>query len=462
MRMACARAAQLEGPYEVNPEISSDEDFGLAQGNRLQGQSGPPFHVTPGNPAARGHMSLHQGGIVSTPAGAWWGFAMMDANSVGRLTCLSPVTWQDGWPYFGLPGNLRRTPRTWVKPDTGAVSSPSAPFERSDDFAGPRLKPVWQWNHLPDDTRWSLTDRPGFLRLRPLAAPDFWHARDSLTQRAVGPASTATVLLDGAGLQAGDVAGLAVLNLPYAWIGVRHRADGFALEQFNQLTGQTSRAPLAGPRAWLRVSCDFLRETAAFSASPDGKNFRPLGGEFTLVFQLKTFQGARFALFAFNDAGAPGGRADFADFAVTQPHPQGLMRPIPYGRSIALTLHGRPLAVGVQAGAIRAVPEVAAGRFTVIDGGLGRVRLRAYDGRLLTVTTANGQTRATLSGEVSAPAATAFQWIENVYGDMMLLSLATDRYLRIDPATGVVTADHPGPAPDRRDGSCFDWNDNNP
>ena len=31
---------------------------------------------------------------------------MMDYNSVGRLTCLSPITWQDGWPYFGLPGNL--------------------------------------------------------------------------------------------------------------------------------------------------------------------------------------------------------------------------------------------------------------------------------------------------------------------------------------------------------------------
>ena len=45
-----------------------------------------------------GRMSMHQGGIVQTPAGEWWGFSMMDHNSVGRLTCLSPVTWQDGWP----------------------------------------------------------------------------------------------------------------------------------------------------------------------------------------------------------------------------------------------------------------------------------------------------------------------------------------------------------------------------
>jgi xylan 1,4-beta-xylosidase len=36
---------------------------------------------------------------------------MMDANAVGRLLGLSPVTWKDGWPLFGLPGNLKRTPR---------------------------------------------------------------------------------------------------------------------------------------------------------------------------------------------------------------------------------------------------------------------------------------------------------------------------------------------------------------
>ena len=62
--------------------------------------------ITPPDSASRGQMSLHQGGIVDTPSGEWWGVSMMDANSVGRLTALSPVTWQNGWPYFGLEGNL--------------------------------------------------------------------------------------------------------------------------------------------------------------------------------------------------------------------------------------------------------------------------------------------------------------------------------------------------------------------
>lgn len=42
------------------------------------------------------------------------------------------------WPYFGLPGNLERTPRVWTKPNTGTNQPPTAPFKRDDDFHGPR------------------------------------------------------------------------------------------------------------------------------------------------------------------------------------------------------------------------------------------------------------------------------------------------------------------------------------
>ncbi len=452
MRMACARAGKPEGPYEVERAISTDEDFGLAEGKRMWKTAGPPFEVKPGNSASRGRMSLHQGGIVDTPTGEWWGFSMMDFNSVGRLTCLSPVTWQDGWPYFGLPGNLRRTPRTWVKPAGGSTSIPAAPYERDDDFSGPKLKAIWQWNHVPDDTRWSLAERPGFLRLHALPAADFWHARNTLTQRAVGPQSTPTALLDASGMKPGDCAGLALLNFPYAWIGVRCGADGVTIEQFNQLTGKTSRAPLTGRRVWLRAPCDFLRDMATFSYSTDGKIFQPLGGEFDLPFQLKTFQGVRYALFDFNDASTLGGYADFDEFSVDELHPHGLMRPIPYGLPVTLTAHDYETALGVKDGALSATPAAAASQFTVLDGGLGRVALRAGDGRLISV---EHNKVALTRGEQSK--ATTFQWIENVYGDLVLLSLSTNRYLRIDPVSGAITADHAGPAPGRRDGSCFDW-----
>jgi beta-xylosidase len=152
--------------------ISQEESLGIGQGYRPQGRGRtPPFTTAPPNLSQRLDLDLHQGGIVETEKGEWWGFSMQDHNSVGRLTSLSPVTWQNGWPYFGLPGNLRRTPSIWVKPDTGHVEPISSPYDRGDDFSGPKLGMVWQWNHVPDDTKWSLTERPGCLRLHSLPQP---------------------------------------------------------------------------------------------------------------------------------------------------------------------------------------------------------------------------------------------------------------------------------------------------
>ena len=55
-----------------------------------------------------------------------------------------------------------------------------------------------------------------------------------------------------------------------------------------------------------------------------------------MIFQLKTFQGVRYSLFHYNDRGAPGGCADFDRFTVAEPHPRGLMQPIPLGRTVSL------------------------------------------------------------------------------------------------------------------------------
>jgi hypothetical protein len=259
-------------------------------------------------------------------------------------------------------------------------------------------------------------------------------------------------VLDASGLKSGDVAGLALLNLPYAWIGVRREDDGFVVEQFNQATGATSRAPLSRPRVWLRAQCDFLTEQATFAFSADGEKFRPIGETFTMVFQLKTFQGVRYSLFAFNAAGAPGGSADFDRFTVDEPNPRGLMRPIPLGRAITLTAHALDAGLGVKDGAAALVSAANGARFTVLDRGLGRVALRADDGRLFSV----DHNRVTLT-RAEPTAAETFQWIENVYGDLLLLSLATNRYVHLDSATGAITADQAGPAPSRDDGTCLTW-----
>lgn len=437
MRMPAARADRPEGPYQVNPAISADEDFGLNEGNRLDSTKVPPFKVIPANKVPAGRVALHQGGVIQTPLGEWWGFSMMDYNSVGRLLALSPVTWKDGWPYFGLPGNLGRTPRTWSKPKTAFPSAPRAPYRRSDDFSGSALLPIWQWNHVPVDGRWSLSERPGFLRLHGLPATSLWDAKNTLTQRAIGPQSTVTVALDPDGLRDGDVAGLALFNKPYAWLGVEQTPEGRRLALFDELKQATTRLPLPAGRVWLRAACDFISEKAVFSYSTDGKLFTPVGPEWNMVFQGVTFQGIRYSLFNFNTAGADGGVADFDAVDIDEPHPHGLMRPIPYGQTIALS-HPRP--------------SWLSARFAVRDMGLGRVALRR-NGRYVTV-----DEHAGVRLQAGKPAAAqSFQWIETPDGDLVLMSLRTHRFLRVDPATGKTTADSPGPTADGSDGSRFHW-----
>jgi len=49
-----------------------------------------------------------------------------------------------------------------------------------------------------------------------------------------------------------------------------------------------------------------------------------------------------------------------------------------------------------------------------------------------------------------------FQWMETLYGDVVLMSLATNRYLFVEP-DGQVTANSRGPEPDPNDGTVLRW-----
>jgi beta-xylosidase len=449
-RMPAARADHVLGPYEVNRAISLHEDFGMASSKRT-GTPKPPFEFWGPDPAAKHSLALHQGGIIHTPEGEWWGFSMMDFNSIGRLLSLSPITWKDGWPYFGLPGNLTRTPRTWVKPKTATPQPVRVPYRRSDDFSAARLQPIWQWNHVPVDGKWSLSERPGFLRLHALPANSFYDARDTLTQRAIGPMSTPTVLLDAANLKPGDTAGLGLLNLPYATLGVERGTDGLNVVFYDQRRDQSARVKMTGTRVWLRADCDYLIERARFSYSFDGISFTPIGDEVVLFYQTFTFQGVRYGLFSYNSTGAEGGFADFDSIDINQRHPRGRMRPIPYGRSIRLASFHATTGLAASGGSLT---SVAPTRFEIVNRGLGRVALRS-GGRYVTV--GKGGKVTLVAGQPDT--AQNFQWIETPTGELVLMSLATNRFLRIDPQSRDIRADSPGPMPDDSDGARFIWSE---
>jgi hypothetical protein len=205
------------------------------------------------------------------------------------------------------------------------------------------------------------------------------------------------------------------------------------------------------------VHCDFDTDTARFSYRTDGAQFKFIGEELKLPFQLKTFQGVRYALFHYNRGGNPGGQADFDSFVVDEPRARGLTKPVPYGSYISV----QDLSTGNQLAVVGGTAQAVVGAdqptpWRVVDRGRGRVALQTASGEYLSV---KGSGKA---GEVSLISGKpgdreTFQWIDLQRGDTLLLSLATHRYLVAPKTPGPIAADHPGPAPDRKDGSCFQW-----
>jgi xylan 1,4-beta-xylosidase len=475
-RMQCARADNILGPYETRV-IATNETLGTQRGWLLNPiglgmkvpEPGATFRMSEPGGNQLGAVPMHQGGIVDLPNGDWWGFSMLDFRSVGRTTALSPVTWHDGWPYFGLPGNLGRSPRTWTKPAVTAKIEPQAPYERSDDFSDPTLQPIWQWNHNPVDAKWSLAEKHGALRLHTLPASQFLWAKNTLTQRAIGPVSVATAELDASGLQPGDYAGLALLNMPFATIGVASTDAGFVLRFYDQMKNETLEQPLGSPRVWLRATGDYDEDFAQLRWSTDGESFTDIGGVIRLPYQLKTFQGTRIALFAFNTAGREGGHADFESFRVDEPLADRSQN-IPLGKVVTFTNLGNGSIVwanphgmlhSAQPGSQQA--NGVGARFRVHDRGEGRVALEALNGTGFVTVVGLG-----LSSDVrlikAESAESLFMW-QDMFRDRqcMLLSMKTNRFVGIDPTTGEpYGAGWPGSSPNRKNGTVLVWTEAGP
>jgi len=389
-RTLCSRSKSIWGPYETCV-ITADETFGYhaAPMTQIKGRIMPdnhPVSIAPADPRKTAASNIHQGGIVSTPDGQWWALLMMDFHSIGRTVTLAPVTWKDGWPMVGLEGNPGRAPRTWLKPSTpgAATATIHAPYERNENFDGKTLGRVWQWNHNPDDKMWSLTG--GKLKLRTMPADQLMWARNTLTQRAIGPVSVTTVELDVRNLKDGDVAGLGNINVPCSWVGIVKDGDRTILRRFEQVKNDTLdlSVDLADGKIWLRLNGDFDNDKASYAYSTDGVDFKTLGDEMILSYQLITFQGARPSLFAFNKNGKNGGYALFDNFTVDEPKADRTGY-IPFGKSFriinlatGLPMHATDHGLVHDTGADVDNPQT---RFSVVDRGNGKVLLQCADGR---------------------------------------------------------------------------------
>ena len=470
-RTLCSRSKNIWGPYETRV-ITADETFGYAGVGRTKvpktekyriGSDGAKFSIIPASPDATGCDNAHQGGIVQATDGSWWALLMQDFHSIGRTVCLLPVTWKDGWPMIGLEGNLGRAPRTWFKPGFVATQSQQtvahAPYNRNEDFNGKSLGRVWQWNHNPDDKKWSLKN--GRLRLQSMPAEQLMWARNTLTQRVIGPTSITTVELYTKGMKDGDVCGLGNINVPCSWIGIVKDGNNLTLRCFEQLTNDTTIVPidLVGGKIILRCIGDYDNNQAQYAYSLDGVTFQTLGRMMPLSYQLITFQGSRHALFAYNKKGKNGGYGEFDNFTVQEPKANRSQN-IPYSKTIRIInkATNRP-AVALKHGVLydtHAGDRSEQTQFKVIDRGSGRVSLLCADGRYVKVYGDGlpGDVRFTNNVEE----AEVFLWQDYLDHDFMLLSLTNHKYLGKSPTTGSpYSMDFTGADPARRNGAVLHW-----
>ena len=474
-RTLCSRSKSIWGPYETIT-ITADETFGyhaasltqVPQGEQYRiGHDGTKFGIPEVDKDATACTNIHQGGIVEDQSGQWWALLMMDFHSIGRTVTLAPITWKDGWPMLGLEGNLGRAPRTWLKPNIKAGVQPHAPYERSETFNGKTLGRVWQWNHNPDDRKWRLKN--GRLRLQSMPAEQLMWARNTLTQRVIGPVSVATVELYTKGMKDGDVAGLGNINVPCSWIGIVKDGQQTILRCFEQATNDTIDTSVTTDKLWLRIVGNYDHDSAHYEYSLDGEHYQQIGREMPLSYQLISFQGSRHALFAFNYKGKNGGYAEFDNFSVEEPQADRSGN-IPYGKTLAspsaadrwfriINLATEKPMIALPHGLIYdtdASDHSVQTRFRLIDKGQGQVILQCGDGRYVFCSGYGIAGDVRLTTEESK--AEVFLWQDYLNHEFMLMSMRTHRYIGKSPTTGSpYSMDFPGADPARRNGAVFRW-----
>jgi|GEM_PF-1701469 len=273
--------------------------------------------------------SPHQGGIVETQNGDWYYMAFNDAYPAGRIPVLAPVTWSNGWPAVTLVNNGWGS--SYPFPNLPCGAGLVKPMTGIDTFAATSLEPHWEWNHNPDNTKWSAGD--GLTLQTATVTSDLYAARNTLTRRMLGPTSTGTIELDYGEMKDGDAAGLAALRDSSAWIGVKRASGAYKLVMVNNLTLDSSwntsstgtevaSTNVSGGKIWLRITANVRTDSgggqAKFYYSTDGSQFTQLGGTLTMKKEWQFFLGYRYAVFNYATQ-ALGGAVKVRSFQLTTP-----------------------------------------------------------------------------------------------------------------------------------------------
>ena len=310
---------------------------------------------------------LHQGGLVQLKNGDWWAIIFQDHGKLGRIPFLLPVEWKDGWPEVKPVLTHKKPAVDLESPITKlwreAVGNPDQQW-RSDSFSTDKLGLQWQWNHHPAADGWSLTERPGWLRLKPRRTSSaIRETQNVLVQQIFGPGDSAQVVLDYSGLKDGDIAGLGLFSQHCTFVAaVRENGktrlavmrqmfkDGkYTTEELQSVdldnldpdneTNTTKKGQVV-----IRADVPFLQYAVEYSYSIDGgQYFRTFDqlAEPGLYFAklgmpcefFSDWLAIRYCLFCYSRKGI-GGHADFDDFKTKR-------KPFDYSRTTETIFHAQ-------------------------------------------------------------------------------------------------------------------------
>ena len=264
----CFRSKNVFGPYEKKEVFNSDD--------------------------------IHQGAMIQTQSNEWWTMLMRDCGAFGRMPYLLPVNWNDNWPVIGNNGT---DAGTYTKPNVG-VNYDRKYLPTNDNFKNYLLGSQWQWNHNSDNSKWSLLENPGRLRLYTASVTDsLQKSRNMLTQRIFGyrdntKPSYGTIRMNVSNMHDGDMAGIAVFQDPYAYIAINKQGSAFNIIQSNTADKNVYSNPIICDSViYLRAVANIATSKASFYYSLDDVTYTKFGQDLDMKYNLSVFVGNRFGIF---------------------------------------------------------------------------------------------------------------------------------------------------------------------
>jgi beta-xylosidase len=258
----------------------------------------------------------HQGAWITTQTGEDWFLHFQDRYAYGRIVHLQPMNWVNDWPVMGVDNDknsIGEPVSECKKPNVGKAYPSMIPQTR-DEFEKTTLGLQWQWNSNFKTSWYSLTEKPGLLRLYSQEydqkGNNLWSLGRLLLQKMPAEKFAATTKLKFNANSIGEKAGLLVFGMDYSYIAIEKTQLGYRINQVvcADAKGRKPEEPVANidvtsNEVYFKVEIKPENENEIvpkvlcnFSYSTNGKTFQPLGK--TFVAREGLWVGAKIGLFS--------------------------------------------------------------------------------------------------------------------------------------------------------------------